>query len=182
MSLVDYSDSGDESDAFIETSNPDPSPGSKRKRMGDDGERTKPLPPLPDTFHNVYASTARIGTSDDPSLHGGRQRQVPHIEGNWPTHVYIECKHLPSLQSFFRMYKGVWGNTHAYEGFRRQEKRFGCKVFSARYGRPTLSGAQARHHYKVCYRVIWVRNCRCISACRNPSSCRPISAGHSWTR
>ena len=94
MPLVDYSDSdtSDTSDPPL-ADNPGNTVGLNRKRKREEIPASD-LPPLPDTFHDLYASAARASTQDDPSLHGGRQRQTPHIEGNWPTHVYIECKSL----------------------------------------------------------------------------------------
>ena len=81
MPLVEYSDSDDSDDATWTEPQV-----NKRKRP------SSTLPPLPHAFHNLYASTTRLSGQDDPSLHGGRQRQTPHIEGNWPTHVYVECE------------------------------------------------------------------------------------------
>ena len=54
-------------------------------------------PPLPSDFHNLYPSASRISSSDDPSLHGGRKRSRPHVEGTWPTHVYLECMSRPDF-------------------------------------------------------------------------------------
>ena len=94
MALVDYSDSEDSSDSQVDapskaTENNVGGSSSKEKNVKD---ASSDLPPLPITFHDLYASTSRISNTDDPSLHGGRQRAVPHVEGQWPTHVYVECE------------------------------------------------------------------------------------------
>ncbi|THV54392.1 hypothetical protein BGAL_0027g00020 [Botrytis galanthina] len=75
----------DDKNVTTQTSN---SNNLKRKR--DISSSASELPPLPSKFHDLYASTVRNSTRDDPSLHGGRKRVTPHIEGNWPTHIYIE--------------------------------------------------------------------------------------------
>jgi len=101
MALVDYSSSGDEADDVRTISR---STALKRPREDSDNndnnkhnKHSSDLPPLPSKFYDLYASTTRVGTRDDPSLHGGRKRVTPHIEGNWPTHLYIECKPRPAL-------------------------------------------------------------------------------------
>lgn len=91
MALVNYSSSSDEGDeqddTLIDSTSANPA-DLKRKR----DSITSDLPPLPPIFHDLYASTTRVSTRDDPSLHGGRKRTTPHVEGNWPTHIYIECE------------------------------------------------------------------------------------------
>lgn len=84
MLLVEYSDSEGEQDL-------NPTPVSALKRKRDASAIPSDLPPLPSSFHDLYSTTIRASTSDDPSLHDGRKRAVPHVEGNWATHVYLEC-------------------------------------------------------------------------------------------
>ncbi|PSN63358.1 hypothetical protein BS50DRAFT_559332 [Corynespora cassiicola Philippines] len=86
MSLVAYPDSASDSGG----DSPAPKPGLKRKRGEPDAAASNHLPPLPAAFHDLYSTNARVSTSDDPSLHGGRKRAVPHIKGNWPSHVFLE--------------------------------------------------------------------------------------------
>ena len=89
MALVDYASSSEDeeqvSDHAVSVFTKQPINAFKRKK-----ESEQELPPLPAQFHDLYASNVRTTTHDDPALHGGRKRIKPHVEGNWPTHIYIE--------------------------------------------------------------------------------------------
>lgn len=94
MPLVDYPDSETERDDSSDDIGAQPvqiptKAAIKRKRSA---SAQDDLPPLPAAFHDLYSTNARVSTGDNPKLHGGRKRTVPHIEGNWPSHVYLECK------------------------------------------------------------------------------------------
>jgi hypothetical protein len=93
MSLVQYSDS--ESDADQPASPPAKKPRHEAKARSTSVSGSLALPPLPAAFHDLYASSTRVSVKDDPNLHGGRKRVIPHVEGNWPTHVYVECVCAP---------------------------------------------------------------------------------------
>ncbi|OTA64214.1 hypothetical protein K449DRAFT_25972 [Hypoxylon sp. EC38] len=86
MALVDYSSS--DSESAVEEA---PSASAKRRKTSHDKPSDESaLPPLPAAFHDLYASTVRVSTNDDPALHQGRKRVNPHKAGNWPSHLYVE--------------------------------------------------------------------------------------------
>ena len=87
MSLVEYSDSESEKEDPGDAAEV---PRAKKRKVSTSAAES--LPPLPATFLDQYSSTVRTSNKDDPSLHGGRKRITPHVQGQWPTHVYLECK------------------------------------------------------------------------------------------
>lgn len=119
MGLVEYSDSeSSDTPQPDQTHNEKQDPRGIKRKHSSTSDST--LPPLPDSFHDLYASTARVSNKDDPTLHAGRQRVTPHIEGNWPTHVYVECESI-ELPSVALVSLGVLA--HAVEGFLQQSLR-----------------------------------------------------------
>ena len=99
MALVDYSDSDSSEDSKRSAKSREASPANPKKRCIRRGTQASSnsassLPPLPAQFRDLYAVSTRVSVQDDPALHGGRKRAIPHVVGNWPTHVYLECKLL----------------------------------------------------------------------------------------
>nr|POF13034.1 u6 snrna phosphodiesterase [Quercus suber] len=73
----------------LKTSSPDQTSSNSK-------EAEKTIPSLPAHFLDLYSSTVRTSTYDDPSLHAGRKRVTPHIAGSWAGHVFIDW--YPGLQ------------------------------------------------------------------------------------
>lgn len=103
MALVDYSNSESEGEQESE----DVLPPSKKRRTSSppehvqqdvkkrnvrEDESKSSMPPLPAAFLDMYSSTVKKSASDDPSMHQGRKRTIPHVQGNWPTHIFLDCR------------------------------------------------------------------------------------------
>lgn len=57
-------------------------------------EKPKPgqkLPPLPSAFYDLYTSKPASQLENETDKNG-KVRVAPHVEGQWPTHVYLEWK------------------------------------------------------------------------------------------
>ncbi|KAK6342719.1 poly(U)-specific 3'-to-5' RNA exonuclease [Orbilia javanica] len=108
LGLVDYSDSDDDDSKPSSSSQLQPSTS---------------LPPLPSKFHDLYTAAPRLTKEDDPAAHGGRHRAIPHVEGNWPTHLYFEW-HLntPELGKVGRLLQIATEAIESYEKFHNDEK------------------------------------------------------------
>ncbi|WVQ64818.1 uncharacterized protein L199_002987 [Kwoniella botswanensis] len=99
MPLVDYdSSSASESEHENQKSNKNGIiEDSKVKRLGKEvawarpSKRPKKLPSLPETFETA--------PKDDPSLHQGRRRTRPYVDGDYNTHVYLSLKPSSGLRA-----------------------------------------------------------------------------------
>ena len=101
MPLVSYADSDEEAGEKSPVKVTHLSRGVKRKNTFEDeqGAKAHKLPPaLPSVFRTLYATNVRNSTADDPTLHGGRSRQISHTPGNWPSFIFLEW--LPDDEAF----------------------------------------------------------------------------------
>lgn len=69
-------------------------PGNQPKRR-----RKLPAPSFSKLNPNLGSVSIR---DDDPSSHQGRKRTKPHVDGDWPTHVYIAIQLPSKLESVLK--------------------------------------------------------------------------------
>lgn len=78
-------------------------------------ESDTPEPPPPKKLKKlpVPFETVKAIKIEDPLLHGGRKRQVEHVEGNWASHIFIEPEEdfIEKFKNFFediqRKHEGI---------------------------------------------------------------------------
>lgn len=87
-----YSESSDDDDTC--ESNSDKVIAEKNDTRTDLLTKKRKAPPLPSRFLDLYTSNPKV--SENSPLHEGRVRVLPHTEGSWPTHVYLEW--MPTSQ------------------------------------------------------------------------------------
>lgn len=96
----------------------------------EDESRSKPAAAVASTMKlpMLLKVESSVSRRDSPSDHQNRTRQIPHVEGNWATHVFIDCKLAMILQyevnsMFVNIFKIHWLN-NSQECWSRSAKNF----------------------------------------------------------
>lgn len=93
MNLVGYSDSSDSSDTDSEQSN------YLNINTSQNVQSLKPSLPL--SFHSIYTANSKFASGSH--LYDGKSRVSAHVEGSWPTHIYLQW--IPSDSDYDRLLK-----------------------------------------------------------------------------
>jgi U6 snRNA phosphodiesterase len=121
MSLVTYSSSSSDDEPPQTSLAKKPRVSSSTTPSASSTASNGSLPPPPDFFANLYATPVRSSVSDDPTLHGGRQRSSPHVPGLWPSHAYVEWTPSSSTAALLGrlIEKASFPPTHGTDGENR---------------------------------------------------------------
>jgi hypothetical protein len=71
------------------------SDSSEDEKEGDDTlkKEVKRKLPMPFKADDDYDDAAKKVKTNESDQHQGRTRTIPHQEGNWPSHIFIDCKY-----------------------------------------------------------------------------------------
>ncbi|CAG8436543.1 6211_t:CDS:2 [Ambispora gerdemannii] len=134
LALVDYDSSAENSDSKEENEVRKFSSGKRGRGQEEEEEENKELrrkkqvakqdlPPLPSEFLELF-TVERKKEIDDTNKHEGRIRTVPHVEGNWATHVFVEMKIDRGFDDIIQKIKNKAQNVISQEG--RDFKIYSC--------------------------------------------------------